>query len=65
MQLTEVFKWKRAYWWEKTKNKKTFSEKQNLSEQKQKKKKKKKKRLVSFSLGINFNLIVSHLFQLW
>ena len=47
------------------KNKKTFSEKQNLSEQKQKKKKKKKKRLVSFSLGINFNLIVSHLFQLW
>lgn len=35
--------------------KKTFSKKQNLSEQKP------QKRLVSLSLGIVFNLIVSHL----
>lgn len=37
------------------KKKKTFSEKQNLSEQKP------QRRLVSLSLGIDFNLIVSHL----
>lgn len=35
--------------------KRTFSEKQNLWEPR------KKKRLVSLSLGIDFNLIVSHL----
>lgn len=58
MQLTEVFKWKKGLL---MRGNRTFSEKQNVSEQKTQKKKK----AGVFSAGIAFNLIVSHLLELW